>query len=304
MKISVSLLQSQRGVALVLVLWITVLLTIMAASFSLTVRREATLTSNIKEQSKAKALAEAGLYYGMMMLLFKDPEQRWIADGGINDFMFDEAKIKVQMTAETGKIDLNNADQRLLVKLFEGIEPAQESAAELADAILDWRDTNDLHRLNGAERNEYEYEGLPYVPRNGPFQTIEELQLVLGMDAEIYEELEAMVTVFSEQADVDLKRAPSKLLDILEDKEEEQIDDDMDEDSDEKKEREKEQLRKQGIGQTVFSVVSQALLPSGQKASIFVVAQWEDNGRSYKIRRWKNNNDDEDLFANEEIEID
>jgi general secretion pathway protein K len=303
MKIKSSMHYCQQGVALVMVLWIAVLLTIMAASFSLTVRREATLTSNIKEQSKAKALAEAGVYYGMMMLLFNDAEQRWVADGGINELLFDEAEIKIQITAETGKIDLNNADQRLLVKLFEGIEAAQESAPELADAILDWRDTNDLHRLNGAELDDYRNEDLPYGPRNGPFQTVEELQLVLGMNAEIYEEVEPLVTIFSEQAQVDLRKAPSRLLEILQDKETEQ-DDDLAPESIERKEREKELLRREGIGQSIFNVVAQALLPSGQKGSIFVVAQWQNNGQSYKIHRWKENVEDLDLFANEELQID
>jgi general secretion pathway protein K len=46
----------------------------------------------------------------------------------------------------------------------------------LVDAILDWRDEDDLHLVNGAEDPDYKAAGLPYGAKDGPFDSLEELQ--------------------------------------------------------------------------------------------------------------------------------
>ena len=48
----------------------------------------------------------------------------------------------------------------------------------IADAILDWIDTDEEPRLLGAERDYYSSLDPPYAPRNGPLHSIEELLLV------------------------------------------------------------------------------------------------------------------------------
>ena len=189
-----------QGVALVMVLWVTVLLTIMAGSFTLTVHRESALISNIKANSQADALAEAGIYYAMMILLINDSEKQWKSNGLIYEFPLDEAIIRVQIFEETGKIDLNYADQTMLIKLFQSLELDQKTAEHLTDAVMDWHDKDDMQHENGAEKSTYEKDGLNYGPSNGAFKTVEELQLVLGMNAQIYKMLESMVTVYSKSA--------------------------------------------------------------------------------------------------------
>jgi type II secretory pathway component PulK len=52
----------------------------------------------------------------------------------------------------------------------------------MVDSFLDWRDKDDMHHLQGAE-DEY-YEPLGYLPKNGPFDSPEELLLLKGFDRE------------------------------------------------------------------------------------------------------------------------
>jgi general secretion pathway protein K len=59
-----------------------------------------------------------------------------------------------------------------------GFDPDQ--AESLADAIADFRDADNLKHLRGAEEPEYRAAGLAWGPKNAPFQTVEELQQVLG----------------------------------------------------------------------------------------------------------------------------
>jgi general secretion pathway protein K len=81
------------------------------------------------------------------------------------------------------------------VFLAVGIE--EPKARALVDAIMDWRDPDDLVRTNGAEDREYEAAGLAYKPANIGFATIGEVQQVLGMDYELFAKLEPYVTVYS-----------------------------------------------------------------------------------------------------------
>jgi len=202
----------QDGVALVLVLWIVVLLTIMASSFSLSIRRNTELVRNAKDQAQALALAEGGLHYAMMMLSLSDPVQRWRVDGSIYEMYLAGARIRIQLYDESGKFDINNTkdDQWHLLLERVGLEP--EEALGVTDAILDWVDSDSFRRLNGAEKDEYEDEGLDYGPRNGPFRSIEELQLVLGVSAKLYAALEPLITVNSKQPAVDPSKASKEAL--------------------------------------------------------------------------------------------
>ncbi|MDO8845398.1 general secretion pathway protein GspK [Methylicorpusculum sp.] len=210
----------QKGVALVLVLWIVTLLSIMAGSFALSMRRESSIMFGLKSVAQAQAYAEAGIAMAQMMMLQSDPLKRWQADGQIYEFRFDRALIRVQMLAESGKVDLNQADLKLLQRVLSQAPIEAEKQARIADAIIDWRDKDDTAREDGAEKREYKKAGLKYVPRNEAFQSLEELQMVLGMDSELYDWLEPFITIHSGKSGVDLKKASAELRLILEDEDE------------------------------------------------------------------------------------
>jgi general secretion pathway protein K len=213
----------QKGVALVLVLWIVTLLSVMAGSFALSMRRESAIMFGLKSVAQAQAYAEAGIAMAQMMMLQNDPMKRWQADGQIYEFRFDRALIRVQMLAETGKVDLNQADLALLQRLLSQAPIETEKQNRIADAIVDWRDKDDTALEAGAEKSEYEKAGLKYVPRNEAFQSLEELQLVLGMDSGLYDWLEPFITIHSGKSGVDLKKASAELKLILEDENEQRF---------------------------------------------------------------------------------
>jgi len=66
--------------------------------------------------------------------------------------------------------------------------------------------------LEGAASGEYAADGRDYHPRGGPFQSVDELKLVLGMTPALYERLAPAVTVFSGRSKVNLTTAPKEVL--------------------------------------------------------------------------------------------
>jgi general secretion pathway protein K len=205
----------QKGLALVLVLWVLSLLTIMAGSFALSMRREASVIAGLRNNAQAMAIAESGIAMAEMMLLNSDPNKRWRVDGNIYQISSMDAEVRVRLLSETGKIDINQADQIALQGLMTHAPVDEEQQTRLVNAILDWRDQDDLVRIDGAEKKEYQAAGLSYVPRNKPFQSLEELQLVLGMDKSVFLWIEPLVTVYSGQQQVNLQLAAKEVLQTI-----------------------------------------------------------------------------------------
>lgn len=203
------------GFALVLVLWVLSLLAIMAGSFALTMRRESTITAGLKDNAAALAAAEAGIAYAEIMLLHPEQAKRWRADGNIYQVNFGDTQIRLRLLSESGKIDINKANFALLQSVLSHAPIEEDKQAKIIGAILDWRDQDDLLNIEGAEKKEYRKAGLKYEPRNKPFQTVEELQMILGMDEYLYNWLVPMVTVYSGQPQVNLKLASAKVLNLL-----------------------------------------------------------------------------------------
>jgi general secretion pathway protein K len=214
----------QNGLALVLVLWVLSLLTIMAGSFALSMRRETSIIEGIRNNAQAMAIAQSGIAMAEMMLLNPDRNKRWRADGSIYQVDSVEAKVRVRLLSETGKIDINKADQTLLQKLMARAPVDAEQQTRLVSTILDWRDEDDLVHIDGAEKKEYQDAGLSYQPRNKPFQSIEELQLVFGMDASVFKWIEPLVTTYSGQQQVDLQQAAKEVLQVMPELDADQID--------------------------------------------------------------------------------
>ena len=205
--------RTQRGVALILVLWVVTLLAVIAGSFVYAARSSALTAGNLVAISRARALADAGVHRGLFELAKPSNDaERWMADGRERTFNLEDAEIRVVMRDETAKIDLNAASDALLKGLLLSVGVDEDRANQIVDAVVDWRDADDLVRPQGAERDRYEALGLPYIPANGPFQAVDELQRVIGVTPDVFRAVAGALTVFSGQAGINSTLAPRQVL--------------------------------------------------------------------------------------------
>ncbi len=186
-----------RGVALLLVLWAVALLAILLGGFLLVARTETLQSRFLLDATRARYIAEAGISRAAYELRRADPLARWVPDGRAYEFDFDNAKLRIEIEDESGRVDINAADEVLLSQYLLAIGVEEPRARSLVDAIMDWRDPDDLVRANGAEDRDYDAAGLDYKPSNFGFQTVGELQQVLGMDYELFDRMEPHLTVYS-----------------------------------------------------------------------------------------------------------
>ncbi len=187
------------GVALVLVVWVIVVLTAIVGEFSYSMRTEVNITRNFKEEEEAYQLALAGVELAKFELLsVKKSEVMYLDENGVLTFGEEEEEEKperkgdlgkgsydYEITDEDGKLNINTATEEKLRKLFidSGVEITDVDV--IVDSIFDWRDDNDLHRLNGAEEDYYRSLEIPYSSKDGQFSTVEELIMVNGINEDI-----------------------------------------------------------------------------------------------------------------------
>jgi general secretion pathway protein K len=84
-----------------------------------------------------------------------------------------------------------------------------ESPAELVGAVVDWMDTDKVQTgaQVGDEDRYYAYLRDPYRVKNAPFDSVAELNLVHGMNDELYNILKDNVTVYNAAAQVEIGTA-------------------------------------------------------------------------------------------------
>ncbi|UEM23714.1 general secretion pathway protein GspK [Skermanella mucosa] len=124
------------------------------------------------------------------------------------DLLIDDIPVHVTIQDEDGRIDLNGAQPELLALLFENLMrdiPAltAEDPMALSERIADFRDIDNLRRPNGAEDPEYAAAGLAAGAKDGVFDTVGELQQVLGMTPELVAAAAPFLTVQSGRAQFD-----------------------------------------------------------------------------------------------------
>ena len=195
----------QQGVALVLVLWVIVLLTVIAGSMAMTQRTSASMVSNVKSERIGRALIEAGINFMAVKLSdvnLPADDNEWPVDGRLHTWEFAGHTIWIGAMPESARINLNKAEGALLLGMLQSIDLDEYQATAIRDAILDWRDRDSDHQLEGAEDDAYRQAGRPVGARDEQFQSVGELQQVLGVTQDLYKKLAPLLTVYSGQRTV------------------------------------------------------------------------------------------------------
>jgi len=204
----------QRGIALIAVLWLTVLLTVIASGFAFSMRGGALAARNTMSTAQARAAADGAVERVAFELRRpRNTPDVWLPDGRVRTWADGEIAINTTAVDESARIDLNAAVDPLLKGLLENVGGLDPDASErVLEAILDWRDADDLRRPNGAEAEDYRAAGLKYVPTNSRFQSVGELQRVLGVTPSLIARIGGSLTVYSQQRGINAATAPRDTL--------------------------------------------------------------------------------------------
>ncbi|MFN2399096.1 MAG: general secretion pathway protein GspK [Gemmatimonadaceae bacterium] len=203
----------RRGFALLAVLWVMTGLAALALGLSLAARQGVSAAQRRTDLVRAAWIAEDCLERARVAISteLSAVSAAWQSlDDVVRRSPIVPGACDVSVRAAGSVLDMNVIEAEGMVALFAATHVPRRLADSLADALLDWRDADDIARPFGAERSWYESRGR-FPPRNGPFADVRELARVRGFDA--VAEIERVLGV--EPGRVAINHAPLVVLAAL-----------------------------------------------------------------------------------------
>ena len=226
-----TIMSSQRGVALLMVLWIITLLMIIVTSLVVITRTEANSTVFFRNDIQKMFFAEGALERAIMEISYRqiyrnrtvvlEGQETVRVDGRENTGTLGTGRYVFRLYDESGKININRMRIRtasILNNLLVNLGTPKEQADIIVDSISDWIDGDELARLNGAENEYYRSLPNPYDAKNKQLDTLEELLMVKGMSADILygtKERKGLIhflTIYSTTNRININAAPKEVL--------------------------------------------------------------------------------------------
>ncbi len=192
----------QNGSVLIIVLWILMIIAFLSGEYLARNRNKANLALNATAELNRKAVVESFLQLyrspGWSVVKAGHKAGNWIG------LTLNSVQFFVRVDSESSRININKAGDTVIRNKIKEIclndsifndsntgaagydRKADDLTDEITDAILDWKDADDLVRLNGAEKEYYASHHKSFVPANGRFKKITELLMVKGVNRAVF----------------------------------------------------------------------------------------------------------------------
>jgi general secretion pathway protein K len=173
---------SNRGSALLMVLWLTAALSAIGLAVANNVRgeteRAGTNVDDVKSYFIARGAIERALLRMQWGLPFYTPGVPAM------DLDFPTASVHVEIIPETSRLNLNGSRPEELMRLLLALRMPENAASEITAAIVDWRTPDPLHisPFDGF----YLAMSPSFLPRHASFVENEELLLVKGITPDLF----------------------------------------------------------------------------------------------------------------------
>jgi type II secretory pathway component PulK len=190
---------NQRGSALIVTLLIVTILTTLAVEFAYEVYIDSSALSNWSNAQKASLMAKSGQNVGSAYLstistfTYTYPDKIYLP---VEKDFGPQTLLIIQLEDENAKFNINSiiyqnglTNEEALSSLKKLLEYLKINPS-LALTIADWIDPDHEPRLRDSEKN----------AKNGPLQSMEELQFIGGVEKSIFELVSPYITVFTERA--------------------------------------------------------------------------------------------------------
>ena len=183
---------SNKGSALLMVLWLTAALAAVGLAVANNVRSETERTETNVDDARSYFIARGAIEDAALHILwgrgYFDADNRplyYVNGVPSMELDFPGGHVHVDVIPETAKLNLNNSREEDLWQLLIALGESDEKARELVAAIADWRKRPDP--MNPGPFDAFYLSQTPsFVRLHASFLENEELLQVKGMTAELY----------------------------------------------------------------------------------------------------------------------
>lgn len=188
----------REGAVLIVVLWILIVMSLLVGTLAFEMQVEANVTSYYRKRFKAQYMAKAGVEWARMMLtqagslgaegmedqypelfVYSQHLMRGLGVRGVTGAI-GEGTFTVDLIHEQGRRNVNLLTEDDWRELLDMAQVPQDLWDELIDAFFDWVDSDEAHRISGAESDDEYYEDRGYKVKNAQLDTVDELLLIKG----------------------------------------------------------------------------------------------------------------------------
>jgi type II secretory pathway component PulK len=200
-------MKAERGFVLISVMLAMTLLAVVATEFAFSMRLEASMVRSYRDSVLAAHLAEGGVQQAIREVLSGAQIAALDEDGQLVFYRalpgqttperlprlprtrvpLGPGAFSYRITDEAARLDINASTPARLGRLLDALDVEPRQRDIINDSLQDWRDRDEVHRLNGAESEDvYLRLPLPYRSRNGNLQDASELRQIRGVSQELY----------------------------------------------------------------------------------------------------------------------
>ncbi len=205
----------ERGLALLVVLWIIVSAAILVSAFNVTAKSGASFVISEIEQAKVEAALDAGAEIAAAHLIDSEEARRWPADGSRRKVSFGGSDLTITILDANGLIDLNKTDGKILLGFLRQFAGSETKAAQLRDAILSAREDVAPRKGKGGMEDSMggEMEGsIEQIPQGIAFVDAAQIRGLNGMTPDVYRQIAPFLTVYGHTGRINPMTAPSEVL--------------------------------------------------------------------------------------------
>jgi general secretion pathway protein K len=220
---------SRRGVALLAALWLVVLITTVGTRLAVAASEHRAVGLSAADRARDQAVLRGALatLQARLEAQLRDDGRRaalprretdpWrdLPQGTAVELVVGEVPVEVAFLDLGTVRNLNLASELELTRLFAHTLRDAATAQRIAQAVLDWRDPDDLPRAAGGEREAYRAAGRVILPANAPFESVATLRHVLGVTPGLADAVRPFLATRGQVQRVNLNAAPEAVLRTL-----------------------------------------------------------------------------------------
>lgn len=199
-------MQNEKGSATILMMLIGAVIITVGLGFNWLVREHIKASEGLKDKTSAILKARSAFDRLIYLLLLGEMTRKEIVLAGLGEItniktiplngdeivLADDIRVRIRDTS--GMMSLFDIDRNVLERLIKNTGLVANPSIP-ADSFLDWTDKDDLSRLSGAEKDYYERERLPYIPRNYAIQYVDEIRFIRGFTPELWAKIQPFLTL-------------------------------------------------------------------------------------------------------------
>ena len=203
---------SNCGFIVVAALWLLAALAALASVASAYMAQSAIALTAFDATAQLEMLSTAGIELAAYELSAPVTVRR-PTHGGFS-FRLANSRVTVEYMSETARINLNMASRTMIAGLFAALGAQPAMASQFADRVVAWRSAP---RPNAQDEEDalYRAAGLKYLPRRAPFNSVDELSLVLGLPPALVERALPLVTIYSDVGEINVLDAAPEVIAAL-----------------------------------------------------------------------------------------